>query len=533
MWSIDFWRFVGGCSVLFFVSIVVEAAGVKEVSSATARLIGHSPEILDLAGLEKHSRGGTSAEPWSGSFWPDILGGIANHYRDRTKTWSQVRFGLRYDVARQGLIRDHEEVLRNWERFTREELNQKLSPSEKYDLLLGNRDFRFTRAILEELEFRARHLRKSKLRDGGEAEEEDPLLTPRYSDEDASYAVVDRAVEYRYWKVRRDSLSYWFGICDGWAPASIYLPRPIRPVTVRSMTGREITFFPDDLKALGSYLFSRTNTDSFSTMNYRFTGRPCPDRGSPRRDREGRVRDFRCQDVDAGLFHLVLVNRIGLDRMGFMMDVDNNHKINNHPVGSYRSVWLNPNSGQEGSLHESVVDLNRRLDPPWMRRHPEARRLLGVRTLVSYRHYHWPEDRRSYETDSVADDRVREVEYEYELEIDASGKVVGGEWRSSEQPDFLWMADQKSLPYSEQSVYALPKDVKGDWAWDGLGPVPTDWLRAASLDAAWSPPVVGVQGRGTRNRKPVHPESARNALLRPAQPLSHLVYYLFDQSSMR
>jgi hypothetical protein len=168
-----------------------------------------------------------------------------------------------------------------------------------------------------------------------------------------------------------------------------------------------------------------------------------------------------------------------------------------------------------------------------MRRHPEARRLLGVRTLVSYRHYHWPEDRRSYETDSVADDRVREVEYEYELEIDASGKVVGGEWRSSEQPDFLWMADQKSLPYSEQSVYALPKDVKGNWAWDGLGPVPADWLRAASLDAAWSPPVVGVQGRGTRNRKPVYPESARNALLRPAQPLSHLVYYLFDQSSMR
>ncbi len=510
-----------------------EAAAVKDVATATARLLGHAPEVMDLTALEWRMEGSSRAEPWSGSFWPDILGGIANHYRDRTKTWAQVRFGLRYDVARKGLVRDHEEVVRGWERFNREELNHKLSPAEKYDLLLGNRDFRFTRAILDELEFRAHHLRKSKLRDGGEAVEEDPLLTPRYADEESSYASVDRAVDYRYWKVRRDSLSYWFGICDGWAPASIHLPRPMKPVTVHGLSGREITFFPDDLKALGSYLFSRTNTDAFSTMNYRFSGRPCSDRGSPRVARGGQVKDFRCQDVDAGLFHLVLVNRIGQDRIGFMMDVDNNHKINNHPVGAYRSTWFNPRTGRPGSAAESKVGLDRSLDPSWMRRNPEARQLIGVRTRVTYRHYHWPEDRRLYETDSPLDDRIRELEYEYELELDASGRVVGGEWRNREQPDFIWMANRDALPYSEQSVYALPRRLNGDWAWDGREALPDDWIRAALEDASWSPPVVGMLGRGPRNRKPVYPESARNSLLKPAQPLSHLVYYLFDQSSMR
>jgi hypothetical protein len=502
------------------------AAAVKDVASATTRLLGHAPEVVDLAGLEWRTEGSSRTEPWSGSFWPDILGGIANHYRDRTKTWAQVRFGLRYDVARQGLVRDHEEVVRGWEHFNREELNHKLSPSEKYDLLLGNRDFRFTRAILDELEFRAHHLRKSKLRDGGEGAGEDPLLTPRLADDESSYAHVDRVVEYRYWKVRRDSLSYWFGICDGWAPAAIHLPRPVKPVTVHGLSGREITFFPDDLKALGSYLFSRTNTDSFSTMNYRFSGRPCP-------DRDGRTKDFRCQDVDAGLFHLILVNRIGQDRTGFMMDVDNNHKINNHPVGAYRSTWFHPKTGRPGTLSESTVDLDRSLDPSSMRRHPEARRLIGVRTRVTYRHYHWPEDRRLYETDSSLDDRIREVDYEYELELDASGKVVGGEWLSRDQPDFIWMADRNAVPYSEQSVYALPRKGNGDWAWDGREAIPDDWLRAAREDASWSPPVVGILGRGPRNRRPVDPESARNSLLKPAQPLSHLVYYLFDQSSMR
>jgi hypothetical protein len=525
-------RFVLGM-ILWGLGANAGAAAVKDVTSASTRLLGHAPEVSDLTGLEWRMEGTTRSEPWSGSFWPDILGGIANHYRDRTKTWAQVRFGLRYDVARKGLIRDHENVANGWERFNRDELNQKLSPAEKYDLLLGNRDFRFTRAILDELEFRARHLRKSKLRDGGEGAEEDPLLTPRVADDESSYATVDRSVEYRYWKVRRDSLSYWFGICDGWAPASIHLPRPVRPVTVRGESGREITFYPDDLKALGSYLFSRSNTDSFSTMNYRFSGRPCPDRGAPRSERSGRVRDFRCQDVDAGLFHLILVNRIGQDRTGFMMDVDNNHKINNHPVGAYRSTWFHPATGREGTLRDSIVDLDRSLDPDWLLRHPQARHLVGVRTRVTYRHYHWPEDRRLYETDSALEDRIREVDYEYELEVDASGKVVGGEWRSREQPDFIWMADRNATPWSEQSVYALPRLSNGDWAWDGKSAVPDDWIRAAREDASWSPPVVGILGRGPRNRSPVFPESARNSLLRPAQPLSHLVYYLFDQSSMR
>lgn len=537
---------------------VAQASVVRDMRGAMKALLGHPPKLTrareaDAFGIQSAR---TREEPWSGSYWPDINGGIASHYRDHSVLGSQLWFVLRYGAAKIRLHGDFDAVQRGFRSFTQEEMDQKLSPAEKYDLLLGNDQFDFTRAILGDIEFRAGHLKKSKMNDGTERSDTEQFEgvnnNEHFLDVQSSYARFDDDVLYRYWKPRPDSISYWFGICDGWSPASIYLPRPVRPVTVTGKLGHRITFFPDDLKALGSYLFARTNNDGMNTMNYRFAGRPCAEWGDPVVDREGYVKDFRCNDVDAGLFHLALLNRIGLDRMGLMIDIDNNHKINNHPVGSYELRYFNLANGEEGSLDASVVPRIAVEDGFARRRHPEAVSLLGVKARVTYRYYQWTENNRDRSWDSPEFDRVRSEEYTYDLELDREGRVLGGEWGNrydedvsesvlyAKQPDFIWMARPDALPYSEQSLYTIagrfrdPSNPRPfgnmDWAWDGKGPLPEDWLSAARVDLEWSPPVVGELRKTHRRRSEVFPLEARDSLLKSAQPLSTLVYWLFDRA---
>ncbi|MBU6153133.1 MAG: hypothetical protein KGP28_02415 [Bdellovibrionales bacterium] len=544
----------------FFAFSPAKASVVLNIEEAMANLLGHPAKVMNVhesraLGIDKERK--TRFHPWSGSYWPDILGGIANHYRDHKKFGNQFLFALRYGVAKGRVRRDFRNVSENILNFNQSELDQKLSPSEKYDLLLGDLDFKFTRAILDDVDFRARHLKRSKMKDGSDHSDEDDFEginnNFHYADVQSSYARFDNDVAYRYWKPRKDSLSYWFGICDGWSPAAIYLPRPVRAVTVTGALGHKITFFPDDLKALGSYLFARTNNDYMTTMNYQFAGRPCAERGEPNSDSVGFVRDFRCNDVDAGVWHLALLNRIGVDRVGLMMDIDNNKKINNHPMGSYELKYFNPATGKEGSMKESIAPRFTVVDGYAKRRNPKAVALLGVKSTVNFRYYQWPEESRDRVNDGPEYDKFQERTYVYDLELDEKGNILGGEWgdRSQEtdldsvaytdQPDFIWMAPPGLLPYSEQSVFTslgTPIDPNNPrpfgnmkWAWNGKEPLPDDWMLAARSDAMWREPIPGILVDIEGESSPqVMPVEARDSLMKSAQPLSNIVYYLFDQA---
>jgi hypothetical protein len=179
---------------------------------------------------------------------------------------------------------------------------------------------------------------------------------------------------------------------------------------------------------------------------------------------------------------------------------------------------------------------------------------VGVKSTVTYRYYRWPEENRDRTSDHPSLDSVKTRTYVYDLELDQNGTILGGEWgdRSEEdgetvnyadQPDFLWMASLDSLPYSEESIYTImgtrinstnPRPFGNMiWAWDGKSPLPEDWMRAAKADEVWSPPIVGVLRESPQEGgKQIFPREARDSLLKPAQPLSNLVYYLFDQARL-
>ncbi len=519
-------------------SIQAEAGVTRDIRSKMTSLLGHEPKVVNVMeasgrfGLDSKS---TEFQPWSGSYWPDINGGIANHYRTHSKIFSGLNFMLRYSVAKLRLDYDFDKVRSrvNAKKWNTEELGRELSPAEKYDLLLGDYNFTFTKAVMEEADFRQKYRITTK-RTGSDDDSESAGddNTPFEDDPDNTYAKFDQKVEYRYWREKGNSLAYWSGICDGWSPASIYLPRPIRTVTVTGKHGERIMFYPDDLKALGSYLFARTYTPYFPNNRHQFAGRKCDESGTPDGNSKGRVKDIRCNDVDAGVFHLTLLNRIGMDRTGFIMDIDNNLKINNHPVSSYRLKYFNPATGKDGTLVRSMVDLSTVKDAFRYRRNPQARYLVGVKANVSYMYYIWPEENREDSTDSPSKDKLKSTEYTYDLELDANYNILGGEWgdRSkedgvdaeyAEQPDFLWMSALETIPDSEMAQYAIPGIKKNPssvrpfgnmiWAWDGRSELPEDWSRAATADLTWYPPIVGekVKVNGVED---VTPTKAKNAV---------------------
>jgi hypothetical protein len=458
---------------------------------------------------------------------------------------------LRYDIAKSRLRNDFNNVLDHVNKWDIEKLNKKLSPAEKYDLLLGDLNFSFTKAVMEEADFRQKYRLTTKRSTTGEDAEAEGDDNAYYEDDFSTYSKYDDVVQYRYWREKGNSLAYWSGICDGWSPASIYLPRPSSAVKVKGALGHTIIFYPDDLKALGSYLFARTNTPYFATMNYQFAGRKCDERGDPDRIDNGFVKDIRCNDLDAGVFHLALVNRIGKDRMGFVMDFDNNLKINNHPISAYKIGYFNPSNGEEAVLRNAITPIASVKDAYSIRRNPKAKYLVGVKAEVTYMYYIFPESNRTDSTDHPGQDKLKTKEYVYDLELDENYNILGGEWgdRSNEngkkakyadQPDFIWMAAPRNLPYSEMSTYAFAGTAKDpsnprpfgnmNWAWDGKSALPSDWMSAAIADGTWQAPIPGKVVSDSSGVEDVVPATSKNSVLKSAQPLSHIVYFLFDQA---
>lgn len=531
------------------------ASVTQDIESKMTRMLGHTPTVINIkdADAQRLSRGSSEFQPWSGSYWPDITGGIASHYRDHTTFGSQVNFVMRYGIAKARLNQDHRQVAKKVNVWDDEKRNEKMSPAEKYDLLLGDLDFTFTQAVMEEADFRSKYRLTTKRSETGEDQEAEGDDVSYYEDHQSTYSRFDDTILYRYWRQKSGSLAYWSGICDGWSPASIYLPRPVKAITVTGALGHRITFYPDDLKALGSYLFARTNTPYFATMNYQMAGRKCDESGTPNRKDNGMVEDIRCNDLDAGVWHLSLLNRIGKDRMGFVMDIDNNLKINNHPISSYELVYYNPMTGDEGSLSQSIVDAKSVQDAYASRRNPKTRYLVGVKSKIFYMNYIWAEDNRKDSTDHHSKDKIKDKSFVYDLELDENFNILGGEWgsRSNEngtkvkyddQPDFIWMTAPGALPYSEMSSYAVPGTIKDssnprpfgnmNWAWDGKSSLPSDWLSAAKADLTWSSPVPGFKTESEDGSVDISPAESKNSVLKSAQPLSHIVYYLFDQARM-
>lgn len=326
---------------LFSASVLAE--GFSDFPSSEKSLwnsANHPKIILKDHFVSKLSSLPTEGEvekiPWSDSYWPRFLGGVAQRWQS-----GQSAYGYKI-IKKKSVSKLSEEQI------------ESLSPAEKFDLLNGDYRFPFTK------------------------------------------------------KVKRDNgpeMSSWQGICHGWSQAAIHYPAA-KPMTLKNKFGLSIPFGASDVQALLSYFYAREKTDGVRILGQRCNGSD--------------MSSLSCADTNAGAFHLVMANSIGLEKKSFAIDADPGLQVWNQPVHSYNYSLSDERAPSYGAAPGTV-------------------REVRVETNFTF----------VLEADSSWDSQPRPVtgthSYKYWLELDGNDSIIGGSWVSSLRPDFIWVENKGQL----------------------------------------------------------------------------------------
>ncbi|WPU63628.1 hypothetical protein [Peredibacter starrii] len=425
--------------------------------------------ISNIFEMEKRklNTANTKVQPWGGSYWPLNGGQIANTYQD--KDYTTLIFSARKHIDWKKNVKDFkkraEEIYPIINQLTDEDL-AKLAPSEKYDLLLGDTTFDLTNRIW--------------------------AFAERWGNEKkwGFLSAIEIPEGYRIPEANK-LMATWEGICHGWAVAAGHYERPEKTVTVTLPNGRKLPFYPNDIKALISLMWANSTIQS----NVIFEGNRC-NKKNPDKDKNGRYIDVekdrddlelipRCADVHPGIFHVSMVNILGVEGRSFVVDKTAEAAVANQPVSGYELFYYNPKTGKEGPLSDSVISRNEygEKDPFRVSRNPEAVSIVGVQVNLKYVDWEFPKKK---ELNSELDDKIKSFTFNYDLEINSKGNVVGGQWRvnkkggqglggSTHQPDFFWVVPRDWKNYF-QPLPGLPE-------WDFAKGVPPKEYKAAAWAA--------------------------------------------------
>lgn len=210
----------------------------------------------------------------------------------------------------------------------------------------------------------------------------------------------------------------WRGLCNGWAASAAHFREP-RPVVVKNPDGLEIPFGASDIKALLALYMAQFADGGVRMLGSRCNSVPKPgwqqtgDDGFP-------ISLTECQDVNPGSFHLILANYVGEWNQPMVGDLVNGAEVWNYPIFEYKTYILGeqpPTQGKAapGTVREvrvqSDVRLKIEIDPPNVHNFNET----GQQDVGD--HY---------------------ISYQYILELNSAGEIIGGEWITPLHPDFLW-----------------------------------------------------------------------------------------------
>ncbi|MFP5386002.1 MAG: hypothetical protein ACLGHN_07975 [Bacteriovoracia bacterium] len=372
-------------AVLFSLSLITTQAlanlPAPDQEDVGPLLEGHQ-EITSLSVMQKRglNQGKTTLDLWSGSYWPHYQGSIGVRYRD-------PQFISLMDNKEQfQSFLDLKEKLPLYSYQGKENI---LSPAEKYDLLVGDSEMTLT----------------------------------RYSWELGEKNAVNGKVKT------------WRGLCDGWASASQKMPRPKKSVTLTTPNGLPLTFYPEDIKALGSLMYARSQKPVI------FLGKRC-------RNQVIGLFTGGCAETNPGTFHRALVNRVGNLKKTFIADIYPGKEVWNYPIESYKVTFYNVLSDQESDDFEIVKEpfIKKNRFYRSSRRHEKTHAIVGVKLKVDYK-----DMRRAnlHETDGPSMDSVLTMTYTYDLELDVNNNILGGESFSKNLPDFIWAPNDSTYPLSD------------------------------------------------------------------------------------
>jgi hypothetical protein len=327
--------------------------------------------ITSFKSLPKRARIADDRLGWSESYWPSNKGGVA--YRWNHADPQPFRYKLHTKAELQ--------------RMSQEEI-ARLSPAELYDI--SNDDYNYT------LTRRAFNL---------------------YSPRDL----------------------WWEGICHGWAQAAINFPEP-EPIVYTNRSGIRVPIGASDVKAL----LAMHEAYNYRGEKFAFAGRRCKARGKVEGEADERdhpsVRGVPapelaespdCRDVNAGSFHVIISNMIGLHGKGFVADIDRFNDVWNQPIVGYETTVI----GEEPvAANHRAQGIEQRLRIKLAMTYGEELKFYtpeleaqGHRNFVS-----------KLPVTNTPHQKFLTRNYDYVLELNARGNVIGGEWLTQTRPDFMW-----------------------------------------------------------------------------------------------
>lgn len=288
------------------------------------------------------------------------------------------------------------------------------SPAEKMDLTVGDADFTLT---------------KQQKREGDSSRGDDRNVEP------------------------------WMGICHGWAPAAMMLPKAVKPVFVQGYKKAKITWYPSDIRAMGSLLWANGSSET------NFVGGRCNAK-DPKEYANGRLIQQDCFDNNPATFHLALGNMVGIKKYSFVIDKTFDYEVWNQPVQSYEFEYHRPGDEsvicKKNNLAKCMVNYDAafkkkdRFQKPLTRGvckrrsrekcdgadrdDSKIKKVIGVTATVVYGSEVGP----NWGPQPSRDSFMR-FESQYDLELDAAGKIIGGEWYDNNHVDFMWVPQKDSV----------------------------------------------------------------------------------------
>ncbi|MDQ3231092.1 MAG: hypothetical protein M3Q07_04660 [Pseudobdellovibrionaceae bacterium] len=149
-----------------------------------------------------------------------------------------------------------------------------------------------------------------------------------------------------------------------------------------------------------------------------------------------RIASPACTDTNAGAFHLVLANKLGLQKTSFIVDITRDDEVWNQAAAEYSSRVIETFTGAQISPDAAPGTVSE------------------VRVLTQFKYtteapMQWGrggdgKNLRDYHVEAgdlyqAGNRTVRR--YEYRLELDSEGRIIGGSWISTARPDFVWAMD--------------------------------------------------------------------------------------------
>lgn len=386
-----------------------------------------------LKGMEEArlTKAALAESPWSDDYWALYTGALGKRYADpkfpKSADWAENHKYIQDHPAQAIVAAGNQQAV------------DRLSPSEKYDLLIGDAAGTLTKGMWD---------------------------------------------EGRYYHERNGKVETWMGLCHGWAPAAYMLARPRKVITVKAADGRtNLRFFPSDIKALATLLWANGRSPT------RFIGSRSNDK-DPAMDEVGRVTSEAVFDTNPGTWHMSVVNQIGVAKRSFIIDATFDYEVWNQPMVGYEYTYFNPQQrrvagspARAGSLAQATVPRAQFTNDPFKRyRSASYTSIVGVAMRARYVVETSPSHAT---TDSPSRDAITAVDYLYDLELNADGTIVGGEWYQNAHPDFLWTAPRGAR-------IRTPGDTAATGSWSAPAPMPAAWRRAAQRMSASRLPLARI-----------------------------------------